>query len=204
LLADSLDTYQNRFGKTDPLDLFIVGVDDGAFSLRKKRGLRAVLVAVVCKRSRIEAIRIGTIEVDGTDAGDVLRRMLRRLHFDLIMLSGITFGGFNLIDITALARDLHRPVIAISGERPNNQAVKEALRDHFDDWKKRWRSVRSAGRLYSYKPLESEPSISFEVKGTTPNIAKRVIKATAVISRLPEPIRVARRVAKGLSPLYHG
>ena len=197
-------TYQNRFRKTDPLDLLIVGVDDGAFSPRKERGVRALLVAVLCKRSRIEAVRVGTIEVDGTDAGDVLRRMLRRLRFDLVMLSGITFGGFNLIDITALARDLHKPVIAISGERPNNQAVRKALRDHFDDWEKRWRDVRSAGTLYSCKPLHSEPSLHFEVKGTTPNIAKRIITGTAVISRLPEPIRVARRVAKGLSPLYRG
>jgi len=179
-------------------------VDDGAFSPRKERGIRALLVAVLCKRSRIEAVKIATIEVDGTDAGNVLRGMLRRIRFDLVMLSGITFGGFNLIDITTLARDLHRPVIAISGERPNNQAVRKALRDHFDDWEKRWRSVRSAGKLYSCKPLRCEPSIHFEVKGTTPNVAKRIVTRTAVISRLPEPIRIARRVAKGLSPLYVG
>jgi hypothetical protein len=196
--------YQNRFRRTDPLDLLIVGVDDGAFSSRKEGGVRALLVAVLCQRSRIEAIRIGTIEVDGTDARDILKRMLRRLRFDLVMLSGITFGGFNLIDIRALARDLHRPVIAISGERPNNQAVRKALRDHFADWEERWRSVLSAGRLHSCKPLHSEPRIHFEVKGMTPNIAKRIITGTAVISRLPEPIRIAGRVAKGLSPLYQG
>ena len=180
-----------------------MGVDDGAFSPRKERGERALLIAVLCKRSRIEGVRIGTIEVDGTDAGYVLRRMLRNVRFDVVMLSGITFGGFNLIDIAKLAYELRKPIIAISGERPNNQAVRKALREHFDDWKKRWGIVRSAGGLYSCKPSRTEPSLHFEVKGTTPIIARRIIVGTAVISRLPEPIRVARRLAKGLSPLYH-
>lgn len=151
--------------------------------------------------SHIQTVRLGTIEVDGTDAGATLKSLVRKLPLDLVMLSGISYAGFNIMDISKLAHDLEKPVIAVSGERPDNKAVRKALKDHFADWKRRWCNVRSAGKLYACSPLKDEPKLYFEVKGATPDFARRVISRTAVISRLPEPIRVARIMAKGLSPL---
>ena len=151
--------------------------------------------------SHIQTVRLGTIEVDGTDAGATLKSLVRKLPLDLVMLSGISYAGFNIMDISKLAHDLEKPVIAVSGERPDNKAVRKALKDHFADWKRRWGNVRSAGKLYACSPLKDEPKLYFEVKGATPDFARRVISRTAVISRLPEPIRVARIMAKGLSPL---
>jgi len=194
-----LVTFPSRLRRTGPLDLEIVGVDDGAF-VPNRRDQRAILLTVLLRRARIRAIRVGTIEVDGNDAADVLQELLRCLRYDLVMLSGISFGGFNLIDICKLAHDLRKPVIVISGDKPNNRAVRAALRGHFDDWEDRWRIVRSAGKLYSCKPLKSEPKLYFEVKGTKPKFARQVIAGNALISRLPEPIRVAGILARGLSP----
>jgi endonuclease V-like protein UPF0215 family len=201
LLEDYLGTCQNRLGRTDPLDLKIVGVDDGAFSPIKTIGERALLLAVLYRTSRILTVRLGTIEVDGTDAEATLKSLIRKLPFDLVMLSGISYAGFNIMDISKLAHDLEKPVIAVIGERPDNKAVRKALKGHFGDWKRRWRNVRSAGKLYAFKPLKDEPKLYFEVKGATPAFARRVLSRTAAISRLPEPIRVARIMAKGLSPL---
>jgi endonuclease V-like protein UPF0215 family len=179
----------------------IVGLDDGAFHPSSKGIQRTILVAVLFRNLSISAVRVGAIQVDGTDANEVIGSVLRSLRYDVVMLSGISFGGFNVVDIDALSRKLRRPVIAITGERPHNQAVRTALRDHFTDWRKRWRIVRSAGRIYSYSPLRNEPCLYFEVQGGSPVLAKKAIASTAVISRLPEPIRVARILARGLSPL---
>jgi endonuclease V-like protein UPF0215 family len=117
------------------------------------------------------------------------------------MLAGISFGGFNLVDIQELARFTRKPVIAISKERPNNTAVRRALRKHFTDWAERWQIVQNAGPLYAFKPHPKEPKLYFEVKGTSPSLAKKAIASAAKISRLPEPIRVAGKVARGLSSL---
>jgi len=185
----------------DPLDLNVVGVDDGAFSPTKTKGERALLLVVLFRRSRIQTIRIGTIAVDGVDAAVVLISLLERLNIDLVMLSGISFAGFNLIDISKLADVLKKPVIAISGEKPHNRAVRSALKGHFVDWERRWAIVQSAGKFYVCRPLKEEPDLYFEVKGASPDFARRVISRTAHISRLPEPIRVSRIIAKGLSPL---
>lgn len=192
--------YRSHF-KNTKRDLRIIGVDDGTFSGRKGTGRRAVLVALLFENARILAVRIGLIQVDGRDATQVLTSLLREMKFDVVMLSGISFAGFNLIDISKLARLTRKPVIAIIGEKPDNAAVNRALRKHFSDWRERWRIVQSAGRLYAFRPLASEPELFFEVKGASPAFAKKTIRSAAIISRLPEPVRVAGIVARGLSSL---
>ena len=181
------------------LSLRIVGVDDGTIPAIRKAKQRALLVAVLFHDSTITAVRLGSIEVDGRDANRVLNSLLKTLRFDVVMLSGISFAGFNLVDIHELARSIRKPVIAISREKPNNMAVRRALRKHFSDWEERWRIVQNAGRLYSLKPHPKESKLHFEVKGTLPSYARKAIASSAIISRLPEPIRVAGIVARGLS-----
>lgn len=179
----------------------IVGVDDGAFHPSKKVKQRTLLVAVLFHKLRVLGLRVGRIDVDGRDANKVVTCLLRSVRYDAVMLSGISFGGFNVVDIARLSKDLRRPVIAITGDRPHNEAVRKALHEHFTDWRDRWRMVRSAGRIYSLAPLRNEPRLYFEVRGATSLFAKKAIASTAIISRLPEPIRVARILAKGLSGL---
>jgi endonuclease V-like protein UPF0215 family len=181
--------------------LRIVGVDDGAIPAIRRPKQYALLVAVLFQGSTISDVRIGRIEVDGRDANRVLNSLLKNLPFDVVMLSGISFGGFNLVDIHQLNRSTRKPVIAISREKPDNPAVLRALRKHFSDWEERWRIVRNAGHLYAFKPLPEEPKLYFEVKGAAPSSARKAIASTAMISRLPEPIRVAGILARGLSVL---
>lgn len=180
-------------------EIRIVGVDDGAFQADRKHSQRALILAVLFQGLRILAVRIGSIDVDGSDANSALVCLLRSMRFDAIMLSGISFGGFNLVNIERLAHDLHNPVIAVTGERPDNASVRRALRGHFADWRERWQIVVTAGPVYSCKPLKDEPRLYFEVKGASYAFARELIKATAIISRLPEPIRVAGILARGLS-----
>ncbi len=191
---------RSRF-KNTKRDLRIVGVDDGAFPARKNAKDHALLAAVLLQNSRILVVRVDRIQVDGRDANRVLTTILKRLRFDAVMLSGISFGGFNIVDIAELVRSTQKPVIAIIGGRPDNAAVRRALRKHFTDWRERWEMVRNAGRLYAFKPFPQEPKLYFEVKGASPSFAKKAIASAATISRLPEPIRVAGILARGLGAL---
>ena len=179
----------------------IIGIDDGSFHPHRKEKQETLLVAVLFQNLRILAVRVGRIEVDGREANQVLSSILRKMRFDLVMLSGISFGGFNVVDIAELSRVIHKPVSAVTGERPDNHAVRQALRHHFVDWKERWQMVRNAGKIYSYKPLANEPPLFFEVQGGSPVFVKKAVALTSRISRLPEPIRVARIVARALSNL---
>jgi len=189
---------RNLSRSTSQRSIRIVGVDGGAIPARRKTGEHTVLVAVVLQGPRISTVRIGRIQVDGTDANRVLAALLKPMVFDIVMLSGVSFGGFNLVDMKRLALDTRKPVIAVIGRKPNNMAVRSALRKHFQDWKRRWLMVRNAGPLYSCKPLTNEPKLYFEVRGASPTDARNVIASSATISRLPEPVRVAGILAKGL------
>lgn len=181
--------------------LRMVGIDDGTFRPNRRLLQKAPIVAILFRNLQIMNSEVGLVQVDGTDANRVLMKLLKRMRYDVIMLSGISFAGFNVVDIGNLAASTQRPVIAITGEKPDNQAVRVALRDHFTDWENRWRMIRAAGRVHGFKPHREDPTLYFEVRGGSTALAKRCIAATAKISRLPEPIRVARIVARGLSDL---
>ena len=194
--------YRSRFKSTTQHSLRLVGVDAGAVPRQRSSNRSTVLVVALLKDSKIQTIKLGRITVDGTDALRVLVLLLKRLRYDAVLLSTISFGGFNLVNIKQLSQVTHRPVIAVTGERPNNAAVRNALMKHFTDWKERWRIVEDAGRLYSCKPSPNEPKLYFEVAGTSAAFAENAILSSVAISRLPEAIRVAGLVARGLSPIY--
>lgn len=179
-----------------------MGVDDGRFNFRRARNHgrdRALLAAVLFEGTRIVALRLGKIAIDGLDATATLIRLLKGLKFDTIFLSGISFAGFNLIDPSRIHLAYRKPVIIISGGRPDNRSVRRALRLHFEDWKTRWTIVRKLGAIYRVRSCAAEPPLFFEVVGTSAYRARRLIKDSAKLSRLPEPVRVAGLVAKGLS-----
>ena len=189
--------FQNRSRSTNPRLLRIIGVDGGAVSSARE-GKTALLV-VLLAGPRILDVRTGEIGVDGLDAQRVLVSLLKPLSYDIVMLSGISFAGFNLVDLKLLAREVGKPVIAVIRERPDNKAVRDALRKHFRDWRQRWRAVKDAGRLYSCRPIPDEPKLYFEARGCSPSSARRMIVSSSAVSRLPEPVRVAGIVARGMS-----
>jgi len=179
-----------------------VGVDDGGFQSQWsqiRRHGKAILAAVLLNEYWIDDIHVGEITVDGLDATEILVNLLNHWTFDAVFLSGVSFAGFNLIDADTIYKKFRRPVIVVSGDKPDNMAVKKALQTHFTDWEARWRIIRKLGRIYSAAPVVAEPPLYFEAVGLSARSAKLMIRALAVSSRLPEPIRVARLIARGLT-----
>jgi hypothetical protein len=181
-----------------PKPLSIVGVEDGSFNLRGP-GKTTLLVSVLMRSGIIEDMRARDIVIDGLDATKKLDEMLRTLDFDLIMLAGVSYAGFNLIDPISLYETFRKPIIIISRRRPNNIAVKEALRRHFKDWKIRWTIVEKLGPIYEVESMPGETKIYVELIGIDLDAAIITIRETAICCRIPEPIRVARLIARGLT-----
>jgi endonuclease V-like protein UPF0215 family len=59
--------------------------------------------------------------------------------------------------------------------------------------------IQKLGMIHQIRSCEAEPPLFFEVVGTSQRGARALIKNSAKLSRLPEAIRVAGLVAKGLS-----
>jgi endonuclease V-like protein UPF0215 family len=179
-----------------------IGIDDGPFLSRRLGGSRAPLVVAQLNGPHLVEARAAWISVDGLDATAVASRILSSLpaQDSPILLAGATFAGFNIINPRVLQRKFRTPTIVVIGSRPNNRAVKRALVRHFPDWRRRWRILSSLGPLRQVRTFRNEGPIFYEAFGCAEDETRRILKQWAFVSRVPEPLRVARLVARGLFP----
>jgi len=171
----------------------IVGVEDGSF---QKTSQKALLAAVLLQKEWIEDVGFSYITVDGLDATEKLIEILSGWKFDAVMLAGLSFGGFNIIDPHEVFKHFHKPVIVVSRTKPNNVAVKRALQRHFADWERRWKIFEKVAPVYR---VNTVPPLYIEVVGVSFSAAVKILKAEMFVCRVPESLRVARLIARGLS-----
>jgi endonuclease V-like protein UPF0215 family len=151
------------------------------------------------RQANIENVKVVKITVDGLDATKKLAEALKRWKFDTIMLAGVSFAGFNLIDPTIIYEEFKKPVIIISRTRPNNKAVKQALKRHFEDWEMRWKVFQKLGPIHKIIIKNGEAPLYAETIGANAKWASNIIGPLCFCGRVPEPLRVARLIARGLS-----
>lgn len=173
----------------------MVGVDDGAF----ERGDRyAPLAAVsVSLPEHVEAIRTARVRVDGTDGTRRVLALVRSLGpldgVRAVLLDGAVVGGFNVLDLDALHRELRLPIVAVTRRPPEFARIRAALEKWFprtaaDRW-----SLLRAHRLYRV-PTEGQPILAAAV-GCSRADAARLVRRATVRGYWPEPLRLAHLVA---------
>ncbi|MGQ9459964.1 MAG: endonuclease dU [Candidatus Bathyarchaeaceae archaeon] len=179
----------------------VVGVEDGGFSkeAQDSGAQKTLFVCILFMGKWVSDFQADMITIDGLDATEKLVSMLRRWSFDAVMLAGVSFAGFNLVDPTVVFEKFNKPIIIISRTKPNNIAVKNALRQHFEDWQIRWGVFEKLGPVWKVVSMPNEPPVYVEVIGAELDWASKLIRAASLCCRVPEPIRVARLVARGLT-----
>ncbi|UCH57393.1 MAG: DUF99 family protein [Candidatus Bathyarchaeota archaeon] len=186
-----------------PDGMRLFGVEDGSFkAFPKPRSEETLLCGVETEGDRIVCVRLARIHVDGLDATEKLLCMLTGVETEAVILGGITFGGFNIVNPMRIYEETGVPVIVYSGVKPDNESMLSALRKHFADWRVRWEIIERLGPVYSVEPFGGEPPVYFEVIGGVRDWAEDVLRASAVVSRIPEPVRVAGLIARGLSRVF--
>ncbi|MCL6578217.1 MAG: DUF99 family protein [Candidatus Bathyarchaeota archaeon] len=177
--------------------MLVVGVEDGSF--QKGITQKAVLAAVLLKRQILEDVRITGIFVDGLDATKKLIKILDKWTFNVIFLAGISFAGFNVVDPEKIHRRFRKPLIVVTRTKPNNMAVKRALRRHFKDWETRWDAFKKLGPFHETITSFGKQPIYVAIIGGNIRWACKLVRALSICGRIPEPLRVARLIARGLS-----
>ena len=186
-----------RFRGIKP-EIRVLGIDDGPFPPRTKG--KVLLVGVVCRGGRwVDGVLSTHVDADGTDATERIIEMItttkHRGQLRVVMTQGVTFAGFNVIDIQEISRRTGLPVIAVSKERPNFRRVKRAIKN-LQDWQKRWRMLGAAGKLHPIK--RGAFSTHIQLAGVELEDAKRVVEMTSVRGLVPEPLRLAHLIARGV------
>jgi hypothetical protein len=114
----------------------------------------------------------------------------------VILLDGVTFGGFNVVDIQMLYENTSIPVVVITRSLPDFDAIKKALENVVDS-ELRFSMIKKAGPL---TPVDTGgPSeVYIQCAGITPSYAAKLVKRTSLHSSIPEPIRVAHLIATAM------
>ena len=174
----------------------IIGWDDAAFVRGLKPQKVRLVGAIVRGADYLDGVLTAEIMYDEMDAtpkiSESVNSSRHRDQLRAIMTDGISFAGFNLVDIVELSRKTGLPVIAVQRKTPN---VDEFLRaqERFDDFALRKGIVKRTGDFYA------SGKICFQCAGISERDADAIIKLSARHSNVPEPIRIAHLIASGLS-----
>ncbi|MDK2891630.1 DUF99 family protein [Methanohalophilus sp.] len=138
---------------------------------------------------------------DGMDATDSLIKLaLNSKHHEqirVIMLDGVTYGGFNPVDIVELSQKSGSGVIVLMRSLPDLERMRIAA-SHLPFPKERMNLILKAGEIKEVVTKESENPIFIQCSGIEMGKAIEVVKLTATHSNIPEPLRVAHLIATGI------
>jgi endonuclease V-like protein UPF0215 family len=184
-------------------EIRVLGVDDGSFTPHV-RG-QVVVVGVVFRGGYwLDGVMHTRIAVDGFDATDKISSMITSSpHYEqlrVIMLNGITFAGFNIVDLNALNTATNMPVITVTREEPNLADIHNALQN-LPRCEERWRAVLNAGETIEVSTRNAKAKVYMQTAGVSKEDAKKILRLTSTRSNIPEALRVAHLVASGISPL---
>jgi hypothetical protein len=181
-------------------EIRILGVDDGKFVPHTQGSV--IVVGVVFRGGcSIDGVMHTHVAIDGFDATEQLTSMINssphRKQLRLVMLNGITFAGFNVVDIKKLNLETKLPVIALTHDKPDLEAVRKAI-NNLPKSEERWKMILAAGDIHEVHCMGKK--IYMEYAGISLADAQEVVELTSTSSRFPEPLRVAHLIASGITP----
>jgi endonuclease V-like protein UPF0215 family len=182
-------------------EIRVLGVDDGVFTPHVK-GLVPVVGVVFRGGYWLDGVMHTKVEVDGFDATEKIASMIiNSPHYKqlrVIMLDGITFAGFNVVDIKELNSDTKLPVIAVTRERPNFTEIREALKN-LPESEERWKTIKSGGKMFEVSTRSENEKVYMQTSGILEEDARKILQLTSTRSSVPEALRVAHLIASGIS-----
>jgi hypothetical protein len=179
-------------------EIRILGFDDSPFNSDDKNV--AVIGVIYRGGNFLDGILKTDVDVDGLDASEKLIQLINstrhKQQLKVLMLDGITLGGFNIIDIKQLNEKTHLPVIVINRKHPNLKNVEKALKN-FKDYKKRWKTILKAGKIKNCS-LVNNKKVYYQSIGLTDEETEEIIQLSCTHSQIPEPLRVAHLIATAI------
>jgi endonuclease V-like protein UPF0215 family len=171
---------------------------------RSESATSSTLAAVVLRANRaVETVAFETCTVGGLDATSAVESLLERVDRPdarYVFVAGVALAWYNVLDLDAIASSADRPVLAVSFEE--STGLESALGEAFD-------GDALDARLDRYRALPPRRSVSVgddTVFVRSLNVADEhadeVVREFTFEGGRPEPVRVAREVARGGDALH--
>jgi uncharacterized protein len=158
----------------------------------------SVLAGVVMRSDLvIDGVALGRTSVGGDDATVAvasLYRSFRRNDLNLVMVSGAILSLYNIIDVDDLAKRTRTPVVCLTYKETSG--IEEAIRRHFPG--------KAGPKLQAYRRLGKRTRVRLasghvvysRSAGMEKGSLKPVLDAFTLQGSVPEPVRVAKLVAR--------
>jgi len=182
-------------------EIRVLGIDDGAFKPRVN-GIVPVIGVVFRGGFWLDGVLHTSIEIDGFDATDRIASMItgsshyRQLR--VVMLNGVTFAGFNIVDVKALHVATKLPVITVTREKPDFAEIQKALQN-LPNSEERWEAILRAGEPVEVSTRSAKAKVYMQTVGVSTGDAQKILRLTSTRSNIPEALRVAHLIASGIS-----
>jgi endonuclease V-like protein UPF0215 family len=181
-------------------EIRVLGVDDGPF-IPHTKGQVPVIGVVFRGGYWLDGVLHTKIAVDGFDATEKIVAMITSSpHYKqlrVIMLNGVTFAGFNIVDVKALNAATKLPVITVTREKPDFAKIHKALKN-LSKSQERWNTILNAGEPFEVPTRRGKKKIYMQVAGISRDDAQKILRLTSTRSNIPEALRVAHLIASGI------
>ena len=167
-------------------------------------GIKSTIAGVVMRRDLIiDGIIISNTTLKGNDSTENILCMfksLKRGDINCIMLDGLIISMYNIIDGKLIQSETGLPVIAITFE--DSAGLETNIRHHFPD--------NPEQKLEQYAKLDKRDRVLLRTGkflfirywGLTLKHAVTILNSFTLQGSIPEPIRVAKLVARSTHILY--
>lgn len=170
-----------------------IGFDDAPF-VHGWRG-DVPVIGTVYARTTLHGVVSGRVRRDGRNSTAELARLVNQSpgHIQLILLQGIALAGFNVVDLHALHAQTGKPVLVVARRAPDLDRIRAALLTRVPGGARKWALIGAAG------PMEPCAGVFVQRAGLTLVQAQVALETFTVTGRVPEPLRAAHLIARGVT-----
>lgn len=172
----------------------VLGVDDAP---SERADEHTFLTGVVYRGTDfIEDVKTENIRVDGEEATEKVISLYRKCknprQIKAVLIDGISFAGFNIVDIERVSEEIEKPVIAVTANEPDKERFRQAMK-YSDNYDERFENFAP------HKEIELDEGKCFiQFAGCGKDEAEEIVKNSIIHGLVPEPIRVAHMIGRGM------
>jgi len=171
-----------------------------AESFRRGVGGKAVLAGVVMRSDLfVDGVALSTCTVGGLDSTDAVLEVWQKLgrqDVNIMIIGGSVISWFNVVDLNKVHQQTNIPLICITYRE--SEGLDEVFMKRFpDDWETRLRIHKANGERKTIA-LKTGYRVFVRCFGIEEEQAKDILDKFTYNGRYPEPVRLAKSIARSV------